>query len=85
MFADYLFHPDHVVPAGEFAAAFVELTDFDITEVTVKMLAVPGEILILCHRVGDSCIKVYKTSRNKFFLECFIQIPAVSFAVRIAV
>ena len=35
--ADALFHPDHVVPAAEFIAAFFERTDRFVAEVGVKI------------------------------------------------
>ena len=60
MFADDLFHPDHVVPAAEFIAALMKFSDFDIAQMFMELFAVSGEIFVFSDRICDAGIQVDK-------------------------
>ena len=79
VFANYLFHPYHVIPAAEFITAFVELTDFVKPEMFMELFAVSVKIFIFYNRVSDAGIEIYKSPRLQFQLQCIIEAFAVSF------
>ena len=58
MFADDLFHPDHVVPAPELVAALRKGTGQFKTEMAVEMRAVACEVLVFGAWPGDAGVEV---------------------------
>ena len=58
MFADYLLHPDHVVPASELLAAQVEVGHTTVAKLFMEAYAVLRQILIFCLDEGDAGIHV---------------------------
>ena len=55
---DDLFHPDHVVPSPEFAAAFVKRPDFGESHMLMELLTVMGQIFIILDRITDTDIQI---------------------------
>ena len=72
MFSNYFLHPDHIIPAVEFISAVMEPANLSITEMTVKMLAVPGQIFIL----GDGIRYTGETSQQWSYAALFLKTPA---------
>ena len=58
MFANDLFHPDHVVPAPELVAAPREGTNQFKTEMPVKMHAAAREVLVFGAWPGDAGVEI---------------------------
>ena len=69
MLGNELLHPDHIVPAAELVPALVELSHQPVSQMLVKMGAVPGQILVLYLRIADAgvqpfCRKISVFSRS---------------------
>lgn len=58
MRTNMLFHPHHAVPAVEFIAAVIELSDKAVTHMTVKFNAAACKVFILAVGVGYAGVKV---------------------------
>lgn len=73
MFAQMLFHPDHVIPAAEFEAALVESADQMIAEMFMELYAVQSQVFVFCLRITDTGIGSENVLKRKRLFQRFIQ------------
>ena len=77
MIPDDHFHPDHIVPAIEFIAAFVECPDFSEAHVRVELFAVPRQVLVFLDGIADAGVEI----GNAPALQDALQFPVKAFAI----